>query len=71
MRTTVDAILREPKGRNPNGVECDSCGKTVNLDRQHYMQDLRTLEAEGWSIGADGNGPHKCPDCAVKPIQPD
>lgn len=62
MLTVVDGLLRTAMHRDPNGVECDTCGKRVNFDRADYKAELAALAAAGWRIPKGYDEPAYCPE---------
>lgn len=62
MLTVVDGLLRTAMHRDPNGVECDTCGKRVNFDRAGYKAELTALAASGWTIPKGYDDPAYCPE---------
>lgn len=63
----VDGVEMYATMRSPNGLECDGCGKRVNLGRNTFSEELVDLKAEGWIIRSTWHGQDSkdyCPDCA-------
>jgi len=46
-------------------VECDECGREINVDADSFQQCVDSIKGEGWKIKRDTDGEiaHYCPVC--------
>ena len=50
MLVTVAGLERTALHRDPNGVECDTCGRRLIWDRKDYAAEVASLREAGWTI---------------------
>lgn len=50
MLVTVAGLEMYQKYRNPNGIECDECGKRENWPREEWDENRDRLKDAGWKI---------------------